>query len=80
MKAERAAKIEALNQMKQEVSQIETEVNTIRSENQYDETKKSLENLEGRRTEYANKINEEVIKIRQLFGLSNIKIDLRVTK
>lgn len=80
MKAERAAKIEALNQMKQEVSQIETEVNTIRSENQYDETKESLENLEGRRTEYANKINEEVIKIRQLFGLSNIKIDLRVTK
>ena len=79
MKSQRLNKISALDTIKQEASQIENEINAVKSENQYNETKEALDNIAGRRTEYSSKVNEEIIKIRQLFGLSNITIDLKTT-
>ncbi|MBE6023013.1 MAG: hypothetical protein E7231_07240 [Cellulosilyticum sp.] len=76
MKDERSSKLATLETLKQEVSQITSEINQAKVEGKYEQAKQALADIAGRRSEYSNKINEEVVKIRTLFGLSNIVIDL----
>lgn len=77
MKTQRLEKIEALDALKAEVEQITNEINTIKEENNYEANETALKNIVLQRQEYTTRVNEEVVKLRQLFNLSNITISLR---
>lgn len=74
---EKNNKINALNALKQEINQLESDINTIKKEHQYDETVQALKALVLQREEYIKQVDEEVIEIRKLFGLSNIEINIK---
>lgn len=80
MKNKRTNKIVELEKVQEEVRQLESQINAIKTENNYDETVAALKNIVLQRQEYSQKVKEEVIKLRQLFGLSNIEINMNKEK
>ena len=77
--AEKENKQSELDTIRQEVSQGESEINAIKKEYRYDENVKALQEIVTLRQEYSKKVEEEVIKIRKLLGLNNIKIEISTT-
>lgn len=71
-KAQRLTQVRKMDAIKEEIKAKENEIEVIKEQNQYNEIKKDIENMDQRREEYTQKIEEEIMQIRKLFGLSRI--------
>lgn len=76
MKRQRSEKLNALTSLKSEISELESQISAVKKENHYDDIESALKNIVLQRDEYKKQVNEEVIHLRQLFGLSNINISI----
>lgn len=71
-KAQRLTLMRQIEAIQAEIKAIEQEIETIKTQNQYQAIKEDIENMDKRREEYTQKIEEEVVQIRKLFGLSHV--------
>lgn len=71
---ERNEKLGVLAKLKEEVTALESKINSIKKENQYDENQQALMNIAAQREEFSSKLSEETIRIKDLFGLKDLKI------
>lgn len=72
LKNQRLNQLSQLDAIKADIKEMENEVERIKEQNQYNAIKADIENMDNRRKEYTQKIDEEIVKIRKLFGLSHI--------
>lgn len=70
--SQRLAKVRQLDAIETEISVLQKEVDTIKDIYQYNELKRDVDNMNTRRLEYHNKIEEEVTQIRKLFELNQL--------
>lgn len=77
LKSDRSSKLSQQDTLQQEVNTLQAEIDQIKKENNYDENQKALESIATRREEYSTKATEKILKIKQMFGLSNITISLK---
>ena len=73
---ERSTKLSALEKLKEEAATLESEIASIKKENQYDENQQALMNIATQREELSSKLSEKTISIKELFGLKDLKISL----
>jgi len=73
---ERSTKLNELSNLKAEASNLESKINSIKKENNYDENQTALMNIATQREELSSKLSEKTISIKELFGLKDLKISL----
>ena len=64
--------------LEQEVSELEVQVNSIKEQMGYDENQEALKSIAVERGELVKKLNEKIVEIKTMFGLSELKIEMKV--
>lgn len=64
--------------LEQEVSELEVQVNSIKEQMGYDENQEALKSIVVERDELVKKLNEKIVEIKTMFGLSELKIEMKV--
>lgn len=73
---DRNRKLKELETLKQEVATLDSSIETIKKENNYDENQKALMEIASQRTELSTELSKKVLDIKELFGLKELKITL----
>lgn len=76
LESDRSTKLNELSGLKAEASNLESKINNIKKENNYDENQTALMNIATQREELSSKMSEKTIVIKELFGLKDLKISL----
>lgn len=73
---ERASQLQVASKLNSEIAALQSEVDTIKKENGYDENEKALQALAVERESYTKSLEEISIQIKNLLGISKVTIPL----
>ena len=78
LQQQRQAKADERKVLEQEVSELEVKVNSIKEQMGYNENQEALKSIAVERDELVKKLNEKIVEIKTMFGLSDLKIEMKV--
>lgn len=78
LQQQRQEKADERKVLEQEVSELEAQVNSIKEQMGYNENQEALKSSAVERDELVKKLNEKIVEIKTMFGLSDLRIEMKV--
>ena len=75
--AQRQEKASQRDRIQTEINSLEVEVDKIKKDMGYDENENNLKEMAIQKEDITKQLNEKVVEIKKMFGLSNLKIDVK---